>query len=180
MEVMEAKERLLEETKGKTKEENPALDEGQSVLNKEEAEEEDFLQPYLHLLPPSLIELLRLCEITRDIEKLHRVDLHIAHFVDIQKEWRVPESTKHMDSLGDVSSMLIDDYYMSMKRKLTNEDHKHWVCMPLSMKHVQYATKDAYAAYEIWSGITVTQDGLRCAMLEKSKKCGRTWGDGVW
>ena len=65
MEVMEAKERLLEETKGKTKEENPALDEGQSVLNKEEAEEEDFLQPYLHLLPPSLIELLRLCEITR-------------------------------------------------------------------------------------------------------------------
>ncbi|KAE8793559.1 F-box/FBD/LRR-repeat protein [Hordeum vulgare] len=53
--------------------------------------------------------------IDQDIEKLHRVDLHIAHFVDIQKEWRVPRSTKHMDSLGDVSSMLIDDYYMSMK-----------------------------------------------------------------
>ena len=65
MDVMEAKEGLLEETKGKTKEDSPALDEGQSVLNKEEAEEEDFLQPYLHLLPPSLIELLRLCEITR-------------------------------------------------------------------------------------------------------------------
>ncbi|KAE8811077.1 40S ribosomal protein S5-1 [Hordeum vulgare] len=45
MEVNEAKEGLLEETKGKTKEENPALHEGQSVLNKEEAEEEDFLQP---------------------------------------------------------------------------------------------------------------------------------------
>ncbi|KAE8820088.1 Bidirectional sugar transporter SWEET14 [Hordeum vulgare] len=65
MEVMEAKERLPEETKGKNKENNPALDEGQSMLNKEEAEEEDFLQPYLHLLPPSLIELLWLCEITR-------------------------------------------------------------------------------------------------------------------
>ncbi|KAE8803071.1 putative exonuclease mut-7-like protein [Hordeum vulgare] len=52
--------------------------------------------------------------IYQDIEKLHRVDLHIAHFVDIQKEWKVPGSTKHMDSLGDVSSMLIDDY-MSMK-----------------------------------------------------------------
>ena len=65
MEVVEAKERLSKETKGKRKEKNPALDEGQSVLNKEEAEEEDFLQPYLHLLPPSLIELLRLCEITR-------------------------------------------------------------------------------------------------------------------
>ena len=65
MEVMEAKERLPKETKGKRKEENLALDEGQSVLNKEEAEEEDFLQRYLHLLPSSLIELLRLCEITR-------------------------------------------------------------------------------------------------------------------
>ncbi|KAE8799087.1 DEAD-box RNA helicase [Hordeum vulgare] len=58
MEVIEAKEGLLEETKGKTKEENPASDEGQSLLNKEEAEEDDFLQPYLHLLPPSLVELL--------------------------------------------------------------------------------------------------------------------------
>ncbi|KAE8819655.1 hypothetical protein D1007_02304 [Hordeum vulgare] len=112
-----------------------------------------------------------------DIEKLHHVDLHIAHFVDIQKEWKVPRSTKHMDSLGDISSMLIDDYYMSMKQKLTNEDHKRWACMPLSMKHVQYGAKDTYAAYEIWSRITVTQDGLRCAMLEKSKKHGRTCGD---
>ena len=65
MEVMEAKEGLPRETKGKHKEKNLTLDEGQSVLNKEGAEEEDFLQPYLHLLPPSLIELLRLCEITR-------------------------------------------------------------------------------------------------------------------
>ncbi|KAE8796541.1 putative exonuclease mut-7-like protein [Hordeum vulgare] len=118
--------------------------------------------------------------IDQDIEKLHRVGLHIAHFVDIQKEWRVPGSTKHMDSLGDVSSMLIDDYYMSMKQKLTNEDHKRWACMPLSMKHVQYAAKDAYAAYDIWSRITVTQDGLCCTMLEKSKKRGRTWGDDGW
>ncbi|KAI5011856.1 hypothetical protein ZWY2020_023990 [Hordeum vulgare] len=107
------------------------------------------------------------------------VGLHIMHFVDIQKQWRVPESTKYLDSLGDVSSMLIDDYYMSMKQKLKNEDHKRWACMPLSMKHVQDG-KDAYTAYEIWSRITVTQDGLRCAMLEKSKKRGRTWEDDGW
>ena len=58
MEVMEAKERLPKETKGKTKEKNQAWDEVQSVLNKEEVEEVDFLQPYLHLLSPSLIEVL--------------------------------------------------------------------------------------------------------------------------
>ncbi|KAI5011858.1 hypothetical protein ZWY2020_023992 [Hordeum vulgare] len=114
------------------------------------------------------------------IEKLNRVALHITHFVDIQKQWRVPRSTKYFDSLVDVSSMLIDDYYMSMKHKLTNEDHKRWACMPLSMKRVHYATKDAYAVYEIWSRITVTHDGLHCAMLEKFKKHGRTWGDDGW
>ena len=57
MEVMEAKERLPKETKGKTKERNQAWDEVQSVLNREEVEEVDFLQPYLHLLSPSLIVL---------------------------------------------------------------------------------------------------------------------------
>ena len=62
---MEAKERLPKETKGKTKEKNQAWDEVQSVLNKEEVEEVDFLQPYLHLLSPSLNELLRFCETTR-------------------------------------------------------------------------------------------------------------------
>ena len=56
MEVMEAKERLPKETKGKTKEKNLAWDEVQSALNNEEVEEVDFLQPYLHLLSPSLID----------------------------------------------------------------------------------------------------------------------------
>ncbi|KAE8790557.1 hypothetical protein D1007_35125 [Hordeum vulgare] len=65
MEVMEAKERLPKQTKGKAKEKNQAWDEVPSVLNKEEVEEVDFLQPYLHLLSPSLIELLRFCETTR-------------------------------------------------------------------------------------------------------------------
>ncbi|KAE8767291.1 Far1 [Hordeum vulgare] len=65
MEVMEAKKRLPKETKGKAKEKNHAWDEVQSVLNKEEVEEVDFLQPYLHPLSPSLIELLRFCETTR-------------------------------------------------------------------------------------------------------------------
>ncbi|KAE8794343.1 hypothetical protein D1007_30891 [Hordeum vulgare] len=65
MEVMEVKERLPKETKGKAEEKNHAWDEVQSVLNKEEVEEVYFLQPYLHLLSPSLIELLRFCETTR-------------------------------------------------------------------------------------------------------------------
>ena len=86
MEVMEAKERLPKETKGKAKEKDQAWDEVQSVLNKEEVEEVDFLQPYLHLLSPSLIELLRFCETTRARNTCHtrEVVLLEKHIMDIQ------------------------------------------------------------------------------------------------
>ncbi|KAE8792874.1 hypothetical protein D1007_32509 [Hordeum vulgare] len=42
--------------------------------------------------------------------KLERVNLEVTNFIDIQKEWRVPESTKELDSLADVAGMLVDDY----------------------------------------------------------------------
>ncbi|XP_073353746.1 uncharacterized protein [Aegilops tauschii subsp. strangulata] len=101
--------------------------------------------------------------------RLERVNLDVANFVDIQKERRVPEATKESDSLGDVSGMLIDDYYNSMKKKVTDDEHRRWATLPLSMRHIEYAVKDAYAAYEIWNRITLTQDGLRHAKLEKEK-----------
>ena len=51
--------------------------------------------------------------------------------------------------------------------------------MPLSMRHIEYVAKDAYAAYEIWSRLTIIQEGLRRAKLEKehSRKRTRSWGD---
>ncbi|XP_073355337.1 uncharacterized protein [Aegilops tauschii subsp. strangulata] len=84
-----------------------------------------------------------------DKKRLVRVNLEEANFVDIQKEWRVPEATKELDSLGDVSGMLIDDYYNNMKKKITDDEHKHWATLPLSIRHIEYVAKDAYAAYEI-------------------------------
>ncbi|XP_044446529.1 uncharacterized protein [Triticum aestivum] len=104
-----------------------------------------------------------------DIEMLGCVGLEIAHFVDIQKEWRVPTATKPLDSLGDVSGILVHDYYNNMKKKL----------MPLPIRHIEYAAKDAYAAYEIWSRLTIIQEGLRRAKLEKeqTRKRARSWGD---
>ena len=86
MEVMEAKERLPKETKGKAKEKDQAWDEVQSVLNKEEVEEVDFLQSCLHLLSPSLIELSRFCETTRSRNTyLTREDVLLEkHITDLQ------------------------------------------------------------------------------------------------
>jgi len=108
-----------------------------------------------------------------DIEMLGRVGLEIAHFVDIQKEWRVPTATKPLDSLGDVSGILVHDV------ELTNAERSRWACMPLSMRHIEYAAKDAYAAYEIWSRLTIIQEGLRRAKLDKeqTRKRARSCGD---
>ncbi|XBH85328.1 hypothetical protein VPH35_073271 [Triticum aestivum] len=102
------------------------------------------------------------------------------------KEWRVPEATKPLDSLGDVSGVLIDDYYNNMKKKITDDEHRRWATLPLSRRHIEYVAKDAYAAYEIWNRITLTQDGLRRAKLEKEeppKKRARSswgWGEPDW
>ncbi|XP_073355181.1 uncharacterized protein [Aegilops tauschii subsp. strangulata] len=58
-----------------------------------------------------------------DKTRLELVNLEVANFVDIQKEWMVPEATKELDSLADVSGMLIDDYYNNMKKKITDDEH---------------------------------------------------------
>ncbi|KAE8784508.1 hypothetical protein D1007_41951 [Hordeum vulgare] len=56
--------------------------------------------------------------------RLKHVNLEVANFVDIQKEWTVSEDTKELDSLADVAGMLVDDYNNDMKNKITNEEHK--------------------------------------------------------
>ncbi|XP_073355201.1 uncharacterized protein [Aegilops tauschii subsp. strangulata] len=108
-----------------------------------------------------------------DIEMLGHVGLEITHFVDIHKEWRVPTATKPLESLGEVSGILVHD------GEHTNAEHSRWACMPLSMRHIEYAAKDAYAAYKIWSRLTIIQEGLCRAKLDKEQttKHARSWGD---
>ncbi|KAE8790016.1 hypothetical protein D1007_35695 [Hordeum vulgare] len=59
-----------------------------------------------------------------DKTRLERINLEVANFVDIQKEWRVPVATKELDSLADVADMLVYDYYNDMKKMITNKEHK--------------------------------------------------------
>ncbi|XP_048539081.1 uncharacterized protein LOC125518201 [Triticum urartu] len=108
-----------------------------------------------------------------DIEMLGRVRLEIAHYIDIQKEWRAPTATKPLDSLGDVSGILVHDV------ELTNAEHQRWACMPLSMRHIEYAAKDTYAAYEVWSHLSIIQEELRRVKLDKeqTRKRARSYGD---
>ncbi|KAI5015516.1 hypothetical protein ZWY2020_056906 [Hordeum vulgare] len=63
---------------------------------------------------------------------LERVNLEVTNFIDIQKEWRVPEDTKELDSLANIVGMLVDDYYNGMKKKITHEEHMRCCSLPLS------------------------------------------------
>ena len=51
--------------------------------------------------------------------------------------------------------------------------------MPLSMRHIGYAAKYTYAAYEIWSRHTIIPEGLRWSKLDKkqTRKRARSCGD---
>ena len=53
------------EARDQAKEKTQAREEVQPMFNIEDVEGVDFLQPFLHVLSPSLIELLRFCETTR-------------------------------------------------------------------------------------------------------------------
>ncbi|KAE8821738.1 hypothetical protein D1007_00146 [Hordeum vulgare] len=115
-----------------------------------------------------------------DKTRLELVNLQVANFIGIQKEWRVPEATKGLESLADIAGMLFNDYYNDMKKKFTNEEHTRWGSLPLSKRYIEYTAKDTYTTYEISNRITLTQDGLHCAKLEKQEtpmKRARSWGD---
>ena len=74
------------EARDKAKEKNQAREEVQPMFNIEDVEGVDFLQPFLHALSPSLIELLRFCETTRarNISLSREVVLLENHVADFE------------------------------------------------------------------------------------------------
>ena len=51
--------------------------------------------------------------------------------------------------MADYVAYIIDTSYKYMKKNLTHTNHKLWVQVTLSDKHVEYASIDAYATYEV-------------------------------
>jgi ribonuclease D len=99
-------------------------------------------------------------DIGNDITRLGRCNLSVANFVDIQKRWKPADSTSNnKDSLADYAAAIIDSQYKSIMKKLTHEEHKLWKQVPLSMKHILYASIDAYATYEVYRRIVNFEKG---------------------
>ena len=78
------------EARDQAKEKTQAREEVQPMFNIEDVEGVDFLQPFLHVQSPSLIELLRFCETTRArntylTREVVLLEKHITHLQGINQ-----------------------------------------------------------------------------------------------
>ncbi|EMS67973.1 hypothetical protein TRIUR3_32091 [Triticum urartu] len=84
---------------------------------------------------------------TRDKGMLQESGLEINpnNFIDMQRKWKDPKTSKYYDSLADVAGGVIHPFYEGMKKKMNRADHKLWGNSPLPDNLITYAGIDAYA-----------------------------------
>ena len=100
-------------------------------------------------------------DIGNEIKMLEHRNLSVQNFVDIQTRSKPPGSLNRKDSLADYAASIIDTSYKYMKKNCTQTYHNLWAQVPLSDKHVQYESIDAYATYEVY---------MRLLNFEKGQK----------
>ncbi|KAF7052964.1 hypothetical protein CFC21_060980 [Triticum aestivum] len=92
---------------------------------------------------------------TRDKRMLNKSGLEINpnNFIDMQRKWKDPKTSKYYDSLADVADGVIHPFYSGMKKKMDKGEHKLWGTSPLPDNLITYAGIDAYATYKSWKTI---------------------------
>ena len=113
-------------------------------------------------------------DINNDEKKLKRVALVVQNFVDIQNMWRVPDpvTIKPKYGLADYAGSIIHHSYNKMKDVLTEDDHHIWAEAPLPLKNIYYASRDAYATYDVYRRLVNFQKGFesQCQHLAKPSR----------
>ncbi|CAM0945843.1 unnamed protein product [Alopecurus aequalis] len=117
---------------------------------------------------------------TNDIKVMARSGMFITPCChkDIQTIWRDPDNEKprcRKQGLKDVAAAIIDPYYENMKDGFGEEEHKIWADASLPPKHLEYAARDAYAAYEIYRRLDVFERGFLSLYKNPEKKRARYW-----
>ncbi|XP_020178869.1 uncharacterized protein [Aegilops tauschii subsp. strangulata] len=120
-------------------------------------------------------------DIKNDQKKLKHVGLVVCNFVDIQNMWRVPDlvTIKPKYGLAYYTGSIIHHSYNKMKDAITEDDHHIWAEAPLPLKNIYYASRDAYATYDVYRRLVNFHKGFKtqCQHLTKpsrrSRKSGR-------
>ncbi|KAM3299764.1 hypothetical protein ACQJBY_040990 [Aegilops geniculata] len=81
------------------------------------------------------------------------LEINPNNFIDMQRKWKDPKTSKYYDSLADVAGGVIHPFYEGMKKKMNRADHKLWGNSPLPDNLITYAGIDAYATYKSWKTI---------------------------
>ncbi|KAM3292569.1 hypothetical protein ACQJBY_036357 [Aegilops geniculata] len=81
------------------------------------------------------------------------LEINPNNFIDMQRKWKDPKTSKYYDSLADVAGGVIHPFYEGMKKKMNRADHKLWGNSPLPDNLITYAGIDAYAMYKSWKTI---------------------------
>ncbi|XBJ15734.1 hypothetical protein VPH35_007546 [Triticum aestivum] len=92
---------------------------------------------------------------TRDKRMLGESGLEVNpnNFIDMQRKWKDPKTSKYYDSLANVAGGVIHPFYEGMKKKMNMAGHKLWGTSPLPDNLITYARIDAYATYKSWNTI---------------------------
>ncbi|XP_073353896.1 uncharacterized protein [Aegilops tauschii subsp. strangulata] len=80
------------------------------------------------------------------------LEINPNNFIDMQRKWKDPKTSKYYDSLADVTGGVIHPFYSGMK-KMDKGEHKLWGTSPLPDNLITYAGIDAYATYKSWKTI---------------------------
>ncbi|XBJ01191.1 hypothetical protein VPH35_020885 [Triticum aestivum] len=91
-----------------------------------------------------------------DKQMLNKSGLEINpnNFIDMQRKWKDPHTSKYFDSLEDLADGVIHPFYKGMKKKIEKkEDHKKWGTSPLPDNLIMHAGINAYATYKSWKKI---------------------------
>ncbi|XBJ08050.1 hypothetical protein VPH35_013452 [Triticum aestivum] len=81
------------------------------------------------------------------------LEINPNNFIDMQRKWKDPKTSKYYDSLADVAGDVIHPFYSGMKKKMDKGEHKLWGTSPLPDNLITYAGIDAYATYKSWKTI---------------------------
>ena len=115
---------------------------------------------------------------TNDLKALKVSGLKCWNLVNIQDHYKVSSSDKNkLNSLVDLTSAIIDPYYMKMKDE-SKKDKKAWHSVwheRLDEQHVKYAAKDAYTSYEMYRRII---DMRKCLLPQNGQGSSRKQSNG--
>ena len=96
-----------------------------------------------------------------DRRVLEDTSLSCQNLVDIQEQYKIKNTDKSKDSLGDLSAAIIDPIFLNVKGDAKkNKLYKKWANFPLDDEHVSYVARDAYVGYEVYRRIALMRECL--------------------